>query len=359
MPPLVSIVIPSFNGRRLLESCLASVREHAPAGVEIEVIVADDGSTDDTAAWLAQAHPGVVLVRRATNGGFCKAANAGIAAARGELIQLLNNDVVVSRGWLEAGLAPFIDPRVGAVAPLVLVRSAPERVDSAGDVYFAVGWPAKRGHGRPAEPFMRMPPHRVFGASGSSAFYRAAALRTVGGFDERFGSYYEDIDLAFRLNWAGHRTVFTPDCRVLHAISASYDHREPDLQRRMARNLELVHWSRLPSSVLIATLPLHLAFLLAQAAVKALKRGLRAFVLGKLDAMQLLFRELRARRGENGRLRREGLGEPEFDLPLVPLREALDHFSRPRETSRRTPRVVRPAPHRTPALASRAQRRSP
>ena len=130
--------------------------------------------------WL-DAHPCVRLVKLERNGGFCAAANAGIAAARGRYIQLLNNDTEVTRGWVQAGLAPFADETVGSVAPLVLVRSDPARVDSAGDSYAWMGWPSKRGHGQPASRWAERPIEEVFGASGSSAFYRAEALRRAGG----------------------------------------------------------------------------------------------------------------------------------------------------------------------------------
>ena len=170
--PLCSVVIPTYNGRALLERCLESIARHRPAdpGLSIEVIVADDASTDGTAQWLAHAHPDVQVVALERNGGFCAAANAGIAAARGRFIQLLNNDTEVTEGWIEAGLAPFSDPTIGSVAPLVLVRSEPGRVDSAGDSYALAGWPTKRGHGQPAELFAARAQEEVFGASGSSAF---------------------------------------------------------------------------------------------------------------------------------------------------------------------------------------------
>ena len=77
----------------------------------------DDVSTDGTVKWVATHYPPVRLVRRPRNGGFCAAANAGLSAARGQFIQLLNNDTEVTPGWLEAGLAPFADPTVGSVAP--------------------------------------------------------------------------------------------------------------------------------------------------------------------------------------------------------------------------------------------------
>src|SRR5438067_1411909 len=246
--PVCSIVIPTYNGRELLNRCLASIERHRPIDREwpIEVVVVDDASSDGTAEWLVHAHPDVRLVRRQRNGGFCAAANAGLAAARGGFIQLLNNDTEVTPGWVEAGLAPFTDPTVGSVAPLVLVRSDRTRVDSAGDSYSWVGWPTKRGHGQPAARWLARPVEEVFGASGSSAFYRAEALRRAGGLDPLFGSYYEDIDLAFRLRWAGYRCIFTPHCRIRHEVSATYDHGSPALQRRMARNAELVFWSNLP-----------------------------------------------------------------------------------------------------------------
>ena len=308
-------MIPTYNGRALLETCLASVARHRPAdpGLSIEVIVADDASTDGTAEWLARAHPDVRVVRLERNGGFCAAANAGIAAARGRFIQLLNNDTEVTAGWIEAGLAPFADPTVGSVAPLVLVRSDPGRVDSAGDSYALAGWPTKRGHGQPAALFAGRPVEEVFGASGSSAFYRSAALRQVGGFDPLLGSYYEDIDLAFRLRWAGYRCLFAPRCVIHHDVSATYDHGSPALQRRMARNAEIVFWANMPPGLLALALVPHLAFVALQGAWRLARGRLRPFLLGKCDAL-CAWREIKARRKARAELARKAVAPPHFAL---------------------------------------------
>lgn len=332
--PALSVVVPSYNGRRLLETCLASVERCRPRGVGVEVIVVDDASTDDTAEWLSASYPAVCLLRRGRNGGFCAAANDGLAAARGGVVQLLNNDTEVLPGWVEAGLAPFEDPAVGSVAPLVLVRSDPSRVDSAGDGYAFVGWPFKRGHGEPASRWAVRPSDRVFGASGSSAFYRASALRRVGGFDPTFGSYYEDVDLAFRLRWAGYECAFAPTCRVLHEVSASYDHASPDLQRRMARNAELLYWSNLPPGRLAVSLLPHLGFTLAQAAARLARGRLGPFLAGKRDALRLL-PTLGARRSERARLARESPRSPRFPIAVAPATAARNHLRRPREASGR------------------------
>lgn len=328
--PICSIVIPSYNGRRLLERCLASIDRHRPPG--IEVVVADDGSTDGTADWLARGHPEVRAVLRKTNGGFCAAANAGIAAARAPFIQLLNNDAEVCAGWVEAGLAPFADQSVGSVAPLVLVRSDPSRVDSAGDQYALYGWPTKRGHGRAAARWLGRAPEEVFGASGSSAFYRAEAIRKVGGFDPEFGSYYEDVDLAFRLRWGGYRCIFTSECHILHDVSASYDHARPELQRRMARNAEIVFWSNLPARLVLAAVVPHAAFLSVQAVWRLLRGRIRPFASGKVDAARA-WRGLAARRRIRRDLAKSAPVPPRFPLHWGTLGDVGGHLGRPREAS--------------------------
>jgi GT2 family glycosyltransferase len=330
--PVCSVVIPTHNGRRLLETCLASVARHRPEAIPIEVIVADDASTDDTGAWLAATHPDVRHLRLERNLGFCGAANTGIAAARGEFLQLLNNDTEVTAGWIEAGLAPFADPTVGSVAPLVLVRSDPTRVDSAGDSYAFVGWPSKRGHGQSADRWINHPADRVFGASGSSAFYRASALRKVGAYDPSFGSYYEDVDLAFRLRWAGYGCAFNPASRILHDVSASYDHAKPALQRRMSRNAEVLFWTDLPASWLIPAIVPHLAFTALQALWRLFRGRSRPFILGKMDALRDLPNFAR-RRKVRVDLAQAPIAAPHFPLRMGLLEDLRNHLRRPRETS--------------------------
>ena len=332
--PILSVVIPSYNGRHLLEPCLASLRRFGP-NRGVEVLVADDASTDGTASWVADTYPEVRVVRLTRNGGFCEAANAGVAAASGELVQLLNNDAEVCEGWFEAGLRPFANPEVGSVAPLVLVRSNPSRVDSAGDQYALVGWPSKRGHGEAATKWLAHPEDRVFGASGSSAIYRAEALARVGGYDPAFGSYYEDIDLAFRLRWAGYSCAFAPGCLILHEVSASYDHARPDLQRRMARNAEILFWTNLPAARLAAALIPHLGFTMAQAAWRLARGRFSPFALGKLDALRAL-PKFRGMRAERVKLARSAIARPHFPMSLPTLVDARNHLKRPGEASARS-----------------------
>jgi len=334
--PLCSIVVPTYHGRRLLEFSLAAVFRHLPddPALACEVVVVDNGPDDSTGEWLALAHPQVRVVRLPPGQGFCRAANAGIRAARGRFVQVLNDDAEVTPGWIEAGLAPFRDSRVAAVSPLVLVRSRPDRVDSAGDDYSLAGWPSKRGHGQDVARWADRPVEDVMSPSGSASFYRADVLKTLGGFDPAFVSYYEDVDLGFKLRWAGWRTVFTPHCRVLHEVSATADHRDPKLQRLMARNAELVFWSNLPARKLALAVPAHLALLAVQAAWRLARLRFVPFYLGKIDALREL-PTLPARRRLRADLARRATAAPHFPMGLGSVEKVVDHLRRPREASAR------------------------
>jgi GT2 family glycosyltransferase len=332
--PRLSVVIPTYNGRALLERCLASLDRHAPPGVEI--LVVDDASTDGTADWIAAQYPAVRLIRMGENGGFCTTANAGLAAAKGDFVQLLNNDTEVTEGWFDAALAPFRDPTVGSVAPLVLVQSDPDRVDSAGDSYAFFGWPTKRGHGQAAIDWANRPADRVFGASGAAAIYRASALRQSGLLDPSFGSYYEDVDLAFRLRWAGYECAFAPSCRIHHAISATFDHARPGLQRQMARNAELVYWANLTRTWLVISVIPHAGFVLAQGMARLIRGRFGPFWQGKRDAFKVLGRDLTGRRRLRIDLARVATRRPSFPLRVNPLSDVRNHLGRPSESRRAT-----------------------
>ncbi len=287
MPPALTVVIPSRNRPDLLRLCLASVTRHAPAGAE--VLVVDDASPGAAVPAVARAFAGVRVLRLPKHGGFCAAANVGVRAARGEIVELLNDDTEVTAGWAEAALAVFADASVAAVAPLVLwgppTGAGPPRVDSAGDRYFVGGVAGKRGHGAPLSA-AHLRPGPVFGASASSAFYRRDVLLAVGGFPEEFGAYFEDVDLAFRLHWAGHRVHYEPAARVWHRVSASHGRRPSRrLLEQQARNEERVFWRNLPRSTLWRALPWHAAVLAAKAWQRWRDGGLVPFLSGRLRVL--------------------------------------------------------------------------
>jgi GT2 family glycosyltransferase len=301
--PRLSIVVPSHNRPDLLRLCLASVQRHAPG---TEVVVVDDASPGGVVAETARAFEEVRVVRRARQGGFCAAVNDGIRATRGEVVELLNDDTEVCSGWAEPALAAFANPTVGAVAPLVLCWPGGDmgtaRIDSAGDRYHLGGIAGKRGHGERLGP-EHLRSRFVFGASGSSAFYRREVLLNLGGFPESFGAYFEDVDLSFRLHWAGWRVWFEPCSQVLHRVSASYGSRpSPSLLEQQSRNEELVFWRNIPDHDLLRAVPLHLVILLGKAWRRWHQGELLPFLRGRLQA----FRQLPALRQHCRRLGKTG-----------------------------------------------------
>lgn len=276
----LSIVIPSHSRPDLLARCLQSLENHRPAGTE--VIVVDDGSPDAVVSATAARFAGVGIVHRRRAGGFCVAANAGLAQARAAVVQLLNDDTEVCPGWAEAALPWFDDALVGAVAPLTLAWPG-QAVDSAGDCYFLGGVAGKRQRGQsPAKEG----PREVFGASASSAFFRRDAVLRLGGFPEEFVAYFEDVDLSFRLHRAGFRVIHEPASRVLHRVSASYGQKlSPELARQQSRNEELVFWRNIPACDLPRALPWHLAVLLGKAWRRWREGGLGPFLRGRVEAL--------------------------------------------------------------------------
>jgi GT2 family glycosyltransferase len=257
---------------------LQSVTRYAPP--ETEIVVIDDGSQGECVSAAACAFPEVRVIRFSRPSGFCEAVNAGIAAARGEIVELLNDDTEVTAGWAERALRCFVDATVAAVAPLVVWASDPRRVDSAGDRYFVGGVAGKRGHGEQLTD-LHLRPSPVFGASGSSAFYRRDALSRVGGFPD-FGAYFEDVDVAFRLHRAGYRVLYEPSSRVLHRVSSSYGKPRRRLLEQQSCNEERVFWRNLPGRVLWRALPTHAGVLLAKAYHRWRCGELIPFLCGRL-----------------------------------------------------------------------------
>jgi GT2 family glycosyltransferase len=290
---MLSIVIPTHNRADLLQACLRSVVRHAPSGTE--VIVVDDASANGDAGNAARSFDGVRVIRLSRRGGFCRAANAGIRASRGDIVELLNDDTEVQPGWASAALAWFGDATVAAVAPLVLTGADETRVDSAGDRYYLGGVAGKRGHGAKLGPaYLSSRP--VFGASASSAFYRREALLRAGGFPESFGAYFEDVDLAFRLQRAGHRAIFEPASRVFHHVSASYGRQRRMLLEQQSHNEEQVFWRNLPARALLRALPGHLAVLAAKARRRWQEGTLMPFLCGRMRVLGSIRDVVRHRR---------------------------------------------------------------
>ena len=206
--PPVSVVIPNWNGRRWLPGCLEALA--AQTSLPAEVIVVDNGSVDDSLAYLRHEHPGVRIVALARNTGFAHAVNQGVGLASAPFVALLNTDVVVEPDWLERmGRALDDDPEAASVACKMLVLDDRSQIYDAGDILRRDGACEQRGRFTTDDGRFDAA-GEVFGACAGAALYRASAVVGVGGFDERYFAYLEDVDLALRLRLAGWRCRYEP-----------------------------------------------------------------------------------------------------------------------------------------------------
>lgn len=218
-PNLVSVLIPTWNGRDLLRTCLDSLAHQTLR--DFEVVVAENGSSDGTAEMLARDYAWVQVVALERNLGFARGVLAAYEAARGNLIVLLNNDTEAAPTWLEELVAAASDhPKAASFACKILLMQDRKRLHSAGDYYGLDGEPGNRGVWEEDGPAFSERGW-VFGAQGAACAYRRSLLEAVGFFDADLISYCEDVDLSWRANLRGYRCLYVPEARVFHHVSAT------------------------------------------------------------------------------------------------------------------------------------------
>jgi GT2 family glycosyltransferase len=216
-----SIIIPNYNGLRFLVPCLDALRGQTYPRELTEVILVDDGSTDDSVAFVRGRYPEVIIVQMARNSGLAAACNAGARVAHGDLLVMLNNDTEVEPGWLAALVeSAAANPTAGTIASKMLLFDRRDTLHNAGDLMGADGIPRNRGVWE-QDRGQYDADLTVFGGCGGGVAYRRAAWAQAGGFDERLFMYLEDVDLAWRLQLRGWGAVFASQARLYHHLSAT------------------------------------------------------------------------------------------------------------------------------------------
>jgi GT2 family glycosyltransferase len=288
--PRVSVIIPNWNGARLLPDCLESIRRQTYRPHEI--IVVDGASTDDSVGLVRERFPEVRVLALPTNRGFTGNTNAGLRAARGEILALLNNDAEADSNWLGELVAGFaVDPTVGLCASKVLLHDRRNVLNTAGDVFYRDGTPGNRGVWEEDRGQFDQREF-VFGGSGAAVAYRRDMLQDVGLFDEGLFMYCEDVDLSFRAQLLGYRCLYVPTSRVYHRLSATGG--GPLASYYGGRNFIYVLLKNMPASLL--------------------RRYATAIVVRQL---RLTLEALRHVRGEAARARLRGQLAALFALPLI------------------------------------------
>ena len=224
MAPDISIIILSWNVRDLLRACLRSLPLNDPT---IEVIVVDAGSADGSAALVADEFPGAQLIASPENLGYSRGNNLGLARARGRYLFVLNPDTEVLPGSLEA-MRAYMDahPEVGVLGPRILfpdqsVQSTQRRFPTLATGFFESTWlqplaPRRLLAHFYAEDLPNDEAHPVDWVVGAALFVRREAYAQVGGLDEGFFMYSEELDWLRRMRAAGWPCMFFPEARVVH-----------------------------------------------------------------------------------------------------------------------------------------------
>ena len=217
--PRVSVIIPNWNGWELLRPCLESLRQQTYRN--FEVIVVDNASSDNSAAEVRAHFPEMRVLALGHNGGYSAGCNAGIYAARGDILVMLNNDTEADPGWIQA-LVEALDrcPEAGSAASRMMIYRDRSIIHSAGDLYRRDGSADSRGVWQPYGPPYDEERY-VFGGCGGAVAYRRAMIEAIGAFEERFFMYCEDVDLNWRAQLAGWPCIYVPSAVIYHHLSAT------------------------------------------------------------------------------------------------------------------------------------------
>jgi GT2 family glycosyltransferase len=291
----VAVLVVNWNAGDLLTRCLESVAQQRRRPDHI--IVVDNGSSDDS---LARAEPwlrDVELIRLSSNVGFARANNIAAEAARGfDAIALLNPDAVAEPDWLEALVSAMErEPDAAGFASQMLLASTPQYLDGAGDSYHVSGRAWRNGHRLPSRDWPAKDVE-VFAPCAAAALYRREAFDEVGGFDEQYFCYFEDVDLGFRLRLRGYRFLYVHAAVVRHVGSALSGYRSNFAVYHGERNAVWTFIKDMPGPLLWLYLPQHIALNVAALFYYPWRGQGKVVFCAKLDALRGLRSILKRRK---------------------------------------------------------------
>lgn len=283
--PSACVIIVAYNSGGYLQQAVDALA--AQTFTDFEAIIWDNASTDNACEELSL-DPRMRVVRSDENLGFAGGNNAALKLSDAPLIVLLNPDAFPEPNWLEALVrAAEGSPKIGMVGSIQLDAADPERLDGLGDVFHVSGIPYRGGCG--AHTPTTVPRGEIFGPCAAAALYKREAFEDVGGFDERYFCYVEDVDLAFRIRLAGWTAILEPDAVVRHIGSATVGRRSDFAVYHGARNRIWTIVKDVPAALLPIAAPLHVGgvfvlliggLLRRSGVARATLRGVRDGVLG-------------------------------------------------------------------------------
>ncbi len=284
--PPVSVIIVAWNSKRYISRCLDALLSQTHQG--FEVVIIDNGSTDGGVLLLQEQYPDLKLTINTLNAnlGFAPANNIGVRLARGKWIALLNADAFPEPDWLEQ-LLKAVDKNPGFTffASRQIQANDPRLLDGTGDAYHVSGLAWRQNYNRPVADNGAQP-SEVFSACAAAALYVRDDFLKVGGFDEDYFSYFEDVDLSFRLRLVGGRCLYVPQAVVYHVGSASTG-KESDFYIYYGyRNLIWTFFKDMPNRLFWIYLPRHIALNIYLTVVFLVKRKRGIILKAQFDAIR-------------------------------------------------------------------------
>ncbi len=257
---------------------------------ELEIYIVDNGSKDGSVEFIEENYPSVKLVKFPHNTGFAPAVNAGIKAASGQYLALINNDTVVDKNWVSE-LAAVLDshPEIGSVGCKMLAYDDHKLLDGVGDGYRRGGLPGRIGH-REIDTGRFNTQRYILGACGGAAVYKRSMLDDIGLFDEDYFAYLEDVDIALRAQSAGYKCLYVPSAIIYHlGCGTTGSGYSPLVVKLSARNNLNTIVKNIPMPLLIKFLPQIIYWQAFYCAVVILKGGqLIPWMLGTFEALFML-----------------------------------------------------------------------
>ena len=248
----VTIVIPNYNERRLLENCLKTLENQTYT--DFKVLIIDNGSTDGSKEIISDTLD-MEIVSLETNLGFCGAVNLGIQMTNTPYIILLNNDTETDRYFVETLLKAIErSEKIFSCGAQMIDFQNHKILDNAGDLYTAMGWAVARGKGKRCIDYEKK--KRVFSCCAGAAIYRMDILNQIGGLDEHHFAYLEDVDLGYRARIHGFENWYIPEAKVYHVGSATTGARYNEKKVFLAaRNTIFVIYKNMPFLQILLNFP--------------------------------------------------------------------------------------------------------
>lgn len=253
--PQVSVIIVNYNAGEWLSRTVQSLLDQTLA--DFECFIVDNGSTDASMAGLPKLDDRFEVILAGENLGFAAGNNLAAKKAAAPWIALLNPDAFARPDWLEKALAETKrSPDVTMVGSTQYLALETEKFDGLGDFYHMTGLAWRAGFGKPVTPVKT---GEAFGPCGAGAFYHRETFLRLGGFDERFFCYHEDVDMAFRMRLAGGICVQSADAIIDH-VSSGISGRASDFAvYHGTRNRIWTFFKNMPGPLLVLLTPLHIA----------------------------------------------------------------------------------------------------